>query len=102
MDIAGPTPASNALTEALDKILTPGPSEVLYLDPIFREAIAAANASAAAAQDSKTTLVARATRDNLERTFAQRRSMVVEPLASSYAIRDLLRSCVAGQDLSPA
>ena len=102
MDFERANAASAALAQTLDELIEPGPPETLYLTPIFRSAIAAAHKALEAATDPESKIVARATRDNLERALAERRAIVGEPLASSYEIRDLLRACVAGQGLSPA
>lgn len=94
--------ASAALNEAFDALIEPSPPELLYLGPIFQEAITLARVLAISATDAETKLVANASRDNLQRVLAERCALVEMPLGWSYEIRALLHSCVAGQGPAPA
>lgn len=94
--------AAAALNQAFDAFIEPSPPELLFLGPIFQEAITHTRLFAARSTDPEAKLVANATRDALQRVLTERQALVAQPLGWSYEIRALLHSCVAGQGSSPS
>lgn len=104
MDQAKASAASDRLRNRFAHDVMPsGPPESLYFLPLAHRAIAITHEEERAAGASvETKLVARATRDNLQRLIKERTAMVHEPIIGTPEVSKLLRDAVAGQGLLPA